>query len=40
MDRNGFTAWVDSIVSTLLTKHGNIAKIIIIIDNATWHNEV
>ncbi|CAF4425847.1 unnamed protein product, partial [Rotaria sp. Silwood2] len=31
---------MDCTASTLRTEHGNIAKIAIIIDNATWHNKL
>ncbi|CAF1119803.1 unnamed protein product [Didymodactylos carnosus] len=40
MDSVHFTAGIESAASTLRTEHGRVAKIAIIVDNATWHNKL
>ena len=40
MNSTHFTEWVEKAASYLPFLHGPIPRIVIIIDNATWHNEL
>ena len=40
MDFEHFAEWIDNTCRTLRSEHGKNAEIVIIIDNATWHNRL
>ena len=40
MDFEHFSQWIQSISQTLRSEHGKNGRIVIIIDNATWHNRL
>ena len=40
MDSDHFAQWIKNISEILRSEHGKNAKLVIIIDNATWHNQL
>ena len=39
MNHNQFASWMDNTTNTLQTEYGNMAKIVMITDNAIWSNK-